>query len=70
MNNAKVRCGDCRYFARDGKCNFFASAARQDRSRPFQCAPFWVWSDFFSDREQVRSNVETLCATFEAKEQA
>lgn len=62
----KVRCGECRYFVRDGKCNFFASEKGQDKSRAFQFAPFWAWSDFYSDHEQVRSDVATLCPTFEA----
>jgi hypothetical protein len=66
--DAKVRCGDCRYFIRDGKCDFYASEARQRKDRPFAHAPFWVWSDCYSDREQVRSSVETLCPTYEAKE--
>lgn len=60
----KVRCGDCRYFIRDGKCEFLASEAGKAKDRPFAHAPFWVWSDCYSDREQVRSNVETLCPTF------
>jgi len=49
----KVRCGDCKYFVRDGKCSFHQSAAGQDKSRPFAHAPFWVWSDCYSDREQA-----------------
>lgn len=64
MNNERVKCGDCRWFVRDGKCSFMASPLGQDRNRPFEFAPFWVWSDCYSDREQVRSGVETLCATF------
>ncbi len=60
----KVRCGDCRYFVRDGKCGFEASEAGR-APRPFAHAPFWVWSDCYSDREQVRSDVATCCPTFE-----
>lgn len=67
--DAKVRCGDCRYFARDGKCDFLASPEGKASGRPFAHAPFWVWSDCYSDREQVRSNVETLCPTFALKSQ-
>lgn len=63
-DDKKVRCGDCEYFVRDGKCKFFASPAGQDKTRPFARAPFWVWSDCYSDKEQVRANVETLCPTF------
>jgi hypothetical protein len=48
----KVRCGDCRYFVRDGKCSFFQSEASKAPGRPFAHAPFWVWSDCYSDREQ------------------
>lgn len=67
MTDTKVRCGDCRYFVRDGKCSFHQSEAARAPGRPFEHAPFWVWSDCFSDREQVRSNVETLCPVFETK---
>lgn len=63
----KVRCGDCRYFVRDGSCGFLASEAGRAPERPFEHAPFWVWSDCFSDREQVRSDVATLCPTFERR---
>lgn len=63
----KVRCGDCRYFAREGRCDFLTSEAGRQPGRPFAHAPFWVWSDCYSDREQVRSGVETLCPTFDAK---
>lgn len=64
MSDTKVRCGDCRHFVRDGKCRFFDSEAAKP-PRAFEFAPFWVWSDCYSDREQVRANVETLCPTFE-----
>jgi hypothetical protein len=63
----RVRCGDCRYFARDGKCTFLASEEGRKSGSPFEHAPFWVWSDCYSDREQVRADVRTLCPTFEAK---
>lgn len=66
----KVRCGDCRYFVRDGRCGFMNSEAYRAPNRPFEHAPFWVWSDCYSDREQVRSNVETCCPTFEARQNA
>jgi hypothetical protein len=26
-----------------------------------------VWSDCYSDKEQVRANVETMCTTFAAR---
>lgn len=65
---SKVRCGDCAYFVRDGKCGFHASEAGKRPGRAFEHAPFWVWSDCYSDREQVRANVETLCPTFERRE--
>lgn len=61
-----VRCGDCKYFIRDGRCDYLSSPAGQEK-RPFEHAPFWVWSDCYSDREQVRSNVTSACPTFEAK---
>ena len=63
----KVRCGDCRSFVRDGKCDFFQTPEGQDKERPFAHAPFWVWSDCYSDKEQVRFDVHTLCPTFQAK---
>lgn len=62
----KVRCGDCRYFVRDGKCSFLSSDAYRAPDRPFAHAPFWVWSDCYSDREQVRADVATCCPTYEA----
>lgn len=64
----KVRCGDCAYFVRNGKCKFTDTAAYKAKDRPFGHAPFWVWSDCYSDKEQVRSTTETLCSTFSAKE--
>lgn len=66
----KVRCGDCRYFVRDGRCNFLRSEAGKLPDRPFAHAPFWVWSDCYSDGEQVRADVQTLCPTFERAELA
>lgn len=67
MNSERVKCGDCHWFVRDGKCRFVDSPGGRDPTRPFTFAPFWVWSDCYSDREQVRSDVETLCATFVAR---
>lgn len=64
-----VRCGDCRYFARDGQCDFLQSEAGRAKDRPFAHAPFWVWSDCYSDREQVRANVTSACPTFAALSQ-
>lgn len=61
----RVRCGDCRYFVRDGRCDFLTSEAGKAKDRPFAHAPFWVWSDCFSDREQVRRDVTSCCPTFE-----
>lgn len=63
----KVRCGDCRYFVRDGNCGFLASEQGRKPGRPFEHAPFWVWSDCYSDREQVRAAVTSACPTFEAR---
>lgn len=63
----KVRCGDCACFVRDGKCRFFETAEGQAKDRKYSHAPFWVWSDCYSDKEQVRAGVETLCPTFKAK---
>lgn len=63
----KVRCGDCRYFIRDGRCDFLRSPAGQEKGRPFAHAPFWVWSDCYSDRELVSVNATSLCPTFEAR---
>ena len=67
MNTQKVRCGDCKHFVRDGNCNYTNTPAYQAKDRPFGHAPFWVWSDCYSDKEQVRSTTETMCVTFEAK---
>lgn len=65
--SGKVKCGECRYFVRDGKCNFLTSEAGRDPKREFSIAPFWVWSDCYSDREQVRSGVESCCLAYDAK---
>lgn len=62
-----VKCGECRYFVRDGKCSWYGSADEKRAGRPFGHAPFWVWSDCYSDKEQVRASVESACPTFEAK---
>lgn len=61
-----VKCGDCRWFVRDGRCGFLDSPAGRDKDRPFAHAPFWVWSDCYSDKEQVRRGVTSACVTFEA----
>ena len=59
-----VKCGECRHFVRDGKCNWYASDDAKRKDRPFAHAPFWVWSDCYSDKEQVRANVTSACPTF------
>lgn len=58
-----VRCGDCRFFVRDGHCGFLASPEGR-QPREFSHAPFWVWSDCYSDKEQVRADVTSACPTF------
>lgn len=70
MEQVKVRCGDCRYFVRNGRCSFTDSPAYAAPGRPFAHAPFWVWSDCYSDKEQVRADVTTACPTFEQREPA
>lgn len=65
MNSASIKCGDCKYFVRNGKCSFYQSPA--NRGRDFEDAPFWVWSDCYSDKEQVTADVVSSCATFEVK---
>jgi hypothetical protein len=67
MNEQQVRCGDCANFVRDGKCRFFETPEGRAKDRPFAHAPFWVWSDCYSDKEQVRANVKTMCSTFTAR---
>ena len=67
MSAPMVKCGDCMHFVRDGLCNFLDTPAGKSVTRPFEFAPFWVWSDCYSDKEQVRANVESMCATFQAK---
>jgi len=64
-----VKCGDCQHFVRDGKCNWYATADAKRKDRPFAHAPFWVWSDCYSDKEQVRASVTSACPTFLAKTQ-
>lgn len=59
-----VKCGDCALFVRDGKCKFFDAPVGKSKDRAFSFAPFWVWSDCYSDKEQVRSTTETMCSTF------
>lgn len=66
-NESKVLCGDCKYFVRDGRCSYTDTLAYCAADRPFGHAPFWVWSDCYSDKEQVRSTTETMCVTFEAR---
>ena len=56
------KCGDCIYFVRDGKCDFYKT--HDVAKLPFETAPFWVWSDCYSDKEQVRHDVETNCTVF------
>lgn len=65
-----VRCGDCKYFVRDGKCGFLATPEGRDKSRPFSHAPFWVWSDCYSDREQVRAAATSRCSTFAQRQES
>ena len=64
----QVTCGECRFFVRDGKCGFLASPEGKSKYRPFAHAPFWVWSDCYSDRELVRANVTSACRTFKPRE--
>jgi hypothetical protein len=59
-----VRCGDCSLFVRDGKCRWYETPEAKAKDRPFSHAPFWVWSDCYSDKEQVRRNVTSACPTF------
>jgi hypothetical protein len=66
--DAMIKCGDCKYFVRDGRCSFLESPKGKEKGRPFAHAPFWVWSDCYSDKEQVRANVASMCVTFEARE--
>lgn len=70
VNAARVACGECVHFIRDGKCNWNASADAKRKDRPFAHAPFWVWSDCYSDKEQVRADVQSACPTFAPKETA
>ena len=62
-----VKCGGCAHFVRDGKCRFFDTPAGKAKDRPFAFAPFWVWSDCYSDKEQVRATTESACAAYSAK---
>lgn len=61
---ATVRCGDCTHFVRDGKCRWYETPESKAKDRPFSHAPFWVWSDCYSDKEQVRRDVTSACPTF------
>lgn len=63
----KIRCGDCKHFVRDGRCDYLGTPEGRDPKRAFAHAPFWVWSDCYSDKEQVRSDVTSACPTFSAK---
>lgn len=63
-----VKCGECKYFVRDGNCRFLSTPEGSAKDRPFEHAPFWVWSDCYSDREQVRAGVTSACPVFARKE--
>jgi hypothetical protein len=63
-----VKCGDCLYFVRNGRCDWHNSADYKRPDRQFSHAPFWVWSDCYSDKEQVRSDVTSACPTFIERE--
>lgn len=65
---ALVRCGQCAHFVRDGRCDWYSSADAKRKDRPFAHAPFWVWSDCYSDKEQVRGNTFSACPTFVDRE--
>ena len=65
-----VRCGDCVHFVREGRCNYLNTPQGRDPKRPFEHAPFWVWSDCYSDKEQVRADVTSACPTFIPKAQS
>lgn len=63
-----MKCGDCIHFVRDGKCNWYASPDAKIQGRSFgSYEPFWVWSDCYSDKEQVRANVESACKAFASR---
>ena len=57
------KCGDCKFFVKNGKCGFY-QMVKGAINLPFGQAPFWVWSDCYSDREQVRSDVQSNCVVF------
>jgi hypothetical protein len=61
----RVKCGDCRFFSRDGKCDWYEKEGKN--THPFAHAPFWVWSDYHNDTELVRATTESTCVTFERK---
>jgi hypothetical protein len=67
MAETAIKCGDCKHFVRDGRCNFLSTPEGRAKDRPFAHAPFWVWSDCYSDKEQVRRDVTSRCPTFAAK---
>jgi hypothetical protein len=50
--HATVKCGDCAYFVRDGRCDWNKSADFKRPDRPFAHAPFWVWSDCYSTKSR------------------
>ena len=66
-NTQMVRCGDCAHFVRDGRCSYLDTPEGRAKDRPFGHAPFWVWSDCYSDKEQVRATVQTMCSTIKAR---
>ena len=67
QSTTKVKCGECKWFVRNGNCSFLSSPEGRDRNRQFEHAPFWVWSDCYSDKEQVFETTETLCPTYAAR---
>ncbi len=65
-----VKCGDCKYFVREGRCGFLDSPEGRFPGRTFEHAPFWVWSDCYSDKEQVKALAVSACPTFAGREKA
>ena len=61
-----IKCGDCEHFVRDGKCGWYQTTEGKQK-HPFGYAPFWVWSDVHSDKEQVHVGAQSACVTFSAK---
>lgn len=62
-----IKCGDCLHFIRNGKCGWHESKDAEQK-HSFAYAPFWVWSDALSDKEQVRADVTSACPTFSKKD--